>query len=119
MTGNEELINDALAEIPPFEATAKVKYNFFDGKFVPAIAVRIVAAQNHISQSQYEQASPGFVTAKFYFRYYFNKHLSITGGVNNIFDKAYFEHLNRNIIGEKYELYEPGRSFWVTLYFKI
>ncbi len=119
VTGDEELVNDALAEIPPFETTVIVKYSLFDGKFVPALAVRTVASQNHISQSQYEQASPGFVTAKFYFRYYFNKHLSVTGGVNNIFDNAYFEHLNRNIIGEKYELYEPGRSFWVNLYFKI
>ena len=119
VTGDEELVNDALAEIPPFEATAKMKYRFFDGKFVPAIAVRMVAAQNHISQSQYEKTSPGFVFAKFFFSYHFNKHLSITGGVNNIFDNAYFEHLNRNIIGEQYELYEPGRSFWVNLYFKI
>ncbi len=119
VTGDEELVNDALAEIPPFEATAKVKYRFFDGKLIPAFAVRMVAAQNHVSLSQYEKASPGFVTARFYFSYFFNKHLSITGGVNNIFDEAYFEHLNRNIIGENYELYEPGRSFWINLYFRI
>ncbi len=119
VTGGEEIVNDALAEIPPFEATAKLKYQFFDGKFVPAVEVRMVAAQNHISQSQYEMASPGFVTAKFYFNYYFNKHFSVTGGVNNIFNNTYFEHLNRNIIGEQYELYEPGRSFWINLYFKI
>ncbi len=119
VTGDEEIVNDALAEIPPFEATVKLKYRFFKGKFVPEFAVRMVAAQNHVSLSQDEQASPGFVTAKFYFKYYFNKHLSITGGVNNIFNKAYFEHLNRNIIGENYELYEPGRNFWINLYFKI
>ena len=36
-----------------------------------------------------------------------------------LFDQAYFEHLNRNIIGTKYSLYEPGRSFYVNLFFKI
>jgi iron complex outermembrane receptor protein len=114
-----ELINDALAEIPPFESTASVYYRLFKGKLVPTINVRMVAAQKHVSKATYEKESPGFTLAGFSVNYDFNKYFTVAGGVNNIFNAAYFEHLNRNIIGSTNSLYEPGRSFYINLYFKI
>ncbi len=36
-------------------------------------------------------------------------------GVQNIFDKAYYEHLNRRIVGSSDPLYEAGRSFYLNL----
>ncbi len=114
-----ELENDALTEIPPFESTVAVFYKFFKGKLVPKINVRMVAAQKHVSQAGYEQETPGFTLAGFSVNYNFNKYLAVSGGVNNIFDVAYYEHLNRNIIGSTNSLYEPGRSFYINLFFKI
>lgn len=114
-----ELEKDALTEIPPFESTVTVFYKFFKGKLVPKINVRMVAAQKHVSQSAYEQEAPGFTLAGFSVNYNFNKYLAVAGGVNNIFDVAYYEHLNRNIIGSTNSLYEPGRSFYINLFFKI
>jgi len=114
-----ELENDALTEIPPFESTVAVFYKFFKGKLVPKINVRMVASQKHVSLAAYEQEMPGFTLAGFSINYNFNKYLAVSGGVNNIFDEAYYEHLNRNIIGSTYNLYEPGRSFYINLFFKI
>ncbi len=114
-----ELENDALTEIPPFESTVTVFYRFFKGKLVPKINVRMVAAQKHISQAAYEKETPGFMLAGFSVNYNFNKYLAVSGGVNNIFDVAYYEHLNRNIIGSTNSLYEPGRSLYINLFFKI
>jgi len=114
-----ELENDALTEIPPFESTVAVFYKFFKGKLVPKINVRMVASQKHVSLAAYEQETPGFTLAGFSINYNFNKYLAVSGGVNNIFDVAYYEHLNRNIIGSTYNLYEPGRSFYINLFFKI
>jgi iron complex outermembrane receptor protein len=116
---DSELENDALTEIPPFESKAVFHYHFFDGKFVPQFSVRVVAAQNHVSEASYETETPGFTTVGFSFKYLFNKYFSITGGVENLFDKAYYEHLNRNIIGSNENFYEPGRVFYLNLFFKI
>jgi len=114
-----EIQNDALTEIPPFESSIIIRYRFFDGRFIPKVKIRMVVSQNHVSEASYEPTSPGFVVAGFSFNFYFNKYFSITGGVDNIFDKAYYEHLNRNIIGSNMNLYEPGRIFYLNLFFKI
>ena len=90
-----------------------------NGRFVPTFKLRAVASQKHVSMSSYEASTPGFVVAGAGFTYVINSFFKISGGVNNLFDQAYFEHLNRNIIGTKYSLYEPGRSFYVNLFFKI
>ncbi|MCD4791235.1 MAG: TonB-dependent receptor [Bacteroidales bacterium] len=114
-----EIKNDALTEIPPFESSIIIRYRFFNGRFIPKAKIRMAAAQDHVSEASYEPTSPGFVVAGFSFNFYFNKYFSITGGVDNIFDKAYYEHLNRNIIGTNTNLYEPGRIFYLNLFFKI
>ncbi len=117
---DDQVINDdALTEIPPFETTLTVHYRFLKGRLVPKLKVRAVAAQHHVSVASYEPESPGFVVAGASFSYLFNRYFTVTGGVNNIFDRTYYEHLNRNIIGSNMNLYEPGRSFYINLFFKF
>ncbi len=116
---DETILNDALPEIPPFESTVTIFYPFFKGKLKPELSVRMVAAQNHVSDAFYEKNTPGFTIVNFLVRYNYNKHFTVSGGVNNILDKAYYEHLNRNIIGSNNNLYEPGRVFYVNLIFRI
>ena len=79
----------------------------------------MVAAQNHVSEASYEQTTPGFVVTSLSFNYTMNKYFKISAGVNNLFNTAYYEHLNRNIIGSYSNLYEPGRVFYVNLMFNI
>ena len=119
VVGEEKIKNDPLPEIPPFESFISVFYKFLDSRIIPKISVRLVAAQNQISQAYYETETPGFVLADFSVNYKYNKYLSLSAGVNNIFNKAYYEHLNRRIIGSKQPLYEPGRVFFVNLILKI
>ncbi|MCB0806672.1 MAG: TonB-dependent receptor, partial [Bacteroidales bacterium] len=119
VSGSEIVINDALSEIPPFEATFSIFYKFGQGKFVPEASIRLVSAQRHISSVYYENETPGFAVAGIHVTYNFNRYLQVSGGVRNILDVAYYEHLNRNITGSADALYEPGRSFYVNLHFKI
>jgi iron complex outermembrane receptor protein len=119
VTGKETVKNDALPEIPPFEGSITVFYKFLKGKLVPRASVRMVALQGHISQSYEETETPGFVNAGLSFTWQAHPVLSISGGVNNIFNQPYYEHLNRRMIGTKENLYEPGRSFFVVLRFKV
>ncbi|MBN1338164.1 MAG: TonB-dependent receptor [Bacteroidales bacterium] len=119
ITGQQEIKNDALSEIPPLEATLALEYPLIRNRLIPKLNLRAVAPQNHISKAQYEMASPGFVIAGVSFFFEVNSVLSLTGGVHNIFDMAYYEHLNRNIIGSGSSFYEPGRRFFINLLFKI
>ncbi|MFU8842191.1 MAG: TonB-dependent receptor domain-containing protein [Bacteroidales bacterium] len=111
--------HDPLTEIPPFEATMGVYYKYFHNRLIPRINLRSVAKQNHVSEAQYEPTTPGFFLAGVSVQYKHNTHLNITAGVNNLFNKGYFEHLNRAIIGQIGNLTEPGRSFYINLFFKI
>lgn len=110
---------DALPEIPPFETDIKFRYRFFNDRLIPELDLRLVAAQNRVSIDYSEQTSPAFTSLDFKLTYQFNKQLKVFAGVSNIFDTAYYEHLNRNIIGSTQPLYEVGRMFFLDLIFKL
>jgi iron complex outermembrane recepter protein len=111
--------NDPLTEIPPFEASLALYYRLVSGKLIPKLNLRGVAPQNHVSEAFYEKTTPGFLLTGLSVHYRYNTNLTIAAGVNNLFDKGYYEHLNRAVIGSAGNLTEPGRSFYVNLFFKI
>lgn len=117
---DEEIVkNDPLPEIPPLEMNLNFNYKLFQQKFVPALHLRYALAQNRISEAYGEQATPSFATVNIDVKYSFNKYLNVYAGVNNVFNTAYYEHLNRRIIGVKTPLYEVGRVFYANLVFNF
>jgi iron complex outermembrane receptor protein len=119
VVAEETVKNDPLPEIPPLEGSVQFYYKFFRDKLVPRILVRLVSEQNRISQSYGEQKTLGFITASASVSYAPCKFASLVGGVENIFNSPYYEHLNRRIVGSTERLYEPGRVFYFTFIFKI
>jgi iron complex outermembrane receptor protein len=119
ITGDTVIKNDALPEIPPFETTLSVNYRLLNGKIVPKVSYRLVAAQHHVSNAFYEHETPGFSVLNISVAYKVSKNIDINAGVNNIFNVSYYEHLNRKIIGSSEKLYEPGRMIFVTLNLSI
>jgi iron complex outermembrane receptor protein len=119
VTGEETIKNDPLPEIPPLEGSLRLSYKFLKGKLVPNASVRLVSEQNRISQSYGELKTPGFITAAASVNYSPCKFASFVGGVENIFDTPYYEHLNRRIVGSTERLYEPGRVFYFTTIFRF
>ncbi len=117
--GEETVKNDPLPEIPQLEGSVQFSYKFFLGKLVPHATVRLVSEQNRVSQSYDEQKTPGFITAEASVSYKPCKFASLVGGVENIFDTPYYEHLNRRIVGSTERLYEPGRVFYFTVILKF
>ncbi len=111
--------NDPLPEISPFETNVSFQYKFFNGKLVSMVNWRWVAAQKAISVSYGEQTSKSFQVINIKINYKFSSNLTVWGGVNNVFNKTYFEHLNRNIIGSSAPLYEPGRNYFVNFIFNF
>ncbi len=119
VVGEEIVKNDPLPEIPPLESNIAFTYRLFNNRLIPEISIRMVAAQKKLSESYYEVETPGIATLNFSLQYNFNDYLKLNGGINNIFNKGYYEHLNRIIIGSNTPYYEPGRIFYVNLIFNI
>jgi iron complex outermembrane recepter protein len=79
------------------------------------------ARQSKISATNGEAASPGWVAANLWFGVNMGGALTLSGGVENVFDRRYADHLagrNRVLlsdvaVGEK--LPAPGRSLFVRV----
>jgi len=114
-TGSVELKNDPISEIPPFEAMFKADYALFKGSLKPEITIRAVAGQAQVSEASYEESTPGYVLANISIGYKPCNYATFTIGANNLFDKAYYDHLNRKLAGTSGKLYEPGRTLFINL----
>ena len=119
VTGKSIASNDPLGEIPPLNINLNFKYNLFDGKLIPNMNYRFSASQNRVSTALQELTTPSFSLLDFSLMYKHNQYFRVIGGVNNIFDISYYEHLNRRILGTNTRIYEPGRVFYVNLIFNI
>ena len=117
MRAQNEDLDEPLAQIPPFMANLGVKFE--ENKFWIAINSRLVANQSRISASFMEEETPGFGTLDLRAGVKPFPNFSIGFAVLNIFDKAYYEHLNysyQNSNTSSGHIYETGRNF--TTYIK-
>lgn len=119
VTGEEVLRHDPVPEIPPAEGSVAFFYRFFDGRLVPGMEFRLAAPQNSVSVSYGEQKTPGFMTMAINLSWAPWRYLTLNGGISNLFNTSYYEHLNRRIIGSDERLYEPGRVAHFTARFKF
>jgi iron complex outermembrane receptor protein len=107
--------DDPLAEIPPLDAKIRLGYKLFDGKLIPEIGFRYVAAQNRASAYNFEPTTESFNLLNFSLLYRYNDYVTVSAGVNNMLDVAYAEHLNRRVLGTNYRIQEPGRIFFLNI----
>lgn len=104
--------DEPLAETPPVTVNLSVKYNA--KYFWSEIKGRYSAKQDRVAKSFGEKESEAFEVIDFKVGAELIKGLNIGVAVMNIFDKAYYEHLNRsykNSDANKGPIYEPGRNF--------
>ncbi|MCB9267179.1 MAG: TonB-dependent receptor [Lewinellaceae bacterium] len=102
--------NEPLPEIPPFSATTGLKYE--RKRFTLDFKGRFVAGQERIAPSFGESRTPGFSVFDFQGHVKPARGLSVGAAVLNIFDRNYYEHLNRGYrnMPEQGLIYEPGRN---------
>ena len=93
--------------IPPLEARLGFRLHepVKSPRYGAEIYATLDAPQNRVAQSLGELASPGFTIFNLRAYWQVNKSLLLTGGVENLFDRQYREHLDlRTGLG----VYEPG-----------
>ena len=111
--GDDLTANSDLPQIPPMNAIVGYKMGVFDLVQID-FSSTLYAKQNEVASG--ELKTPGYAIFNFYINSYpinfFNTKVKLIGGVENIFDKAYREHLSstRGLIK-----LEPGRNIFLKL----
>lgn len=124
--GNNLTDGTALAQTPPLDTSLAVKYD--DGEFMGAFHMRAVAGQ-HRTQAGWGSIigqdigeTGGFAVFSLNGGWRVNDAVTFTGGVDNIFDKTYAEHISKTgawsgadlaAYNDNVRVNEPGRTFWM------
>lgn len=112
--------DEPLPQITPLTAHAALNYQ--RKNYWINLNSRFVAAQHRISTTFMEQASDDFATFDFSIGVEPIKNLIIGASILNIFDTAYYEHLNfsyKNSNTLSGRIYEPGRNFTFRVNYKF
>lgn len=123
--GENRTQHRALAQMPPLDARFTLDHegaHWFGGALL-----RAVVRQGRVTEGQGNVVgrdlgpSAGFATLALNGGYRFNAALKLTAGVDNLFDKAYAEHLNLSGSADfgwpadPVRINESGRSMWLRL----
>lgn len=113
-----------LAQMPPLEGRLGVSYHA--ETWSVGGLLRAVAAQSRFALNQGNIVgqdlgpSPGFAVASLHASARVSRFGRLSAGVDNLFDKAYAEHISRAggaVAGfvQSTRVAEPGRTFWIKL----
>ena len=110
-----------IAQIPPFSGFVSVDY--LADKWQAGARVNAAAQQNRVDDDPRTGSgldtgeTAGWAVVGLYGRYAFSDSVAFDAGIDNLFDKAYANHLNRANAFDpvQVQVNEPGRSFWARL----
>lgn len=116
--GVNQSLDEPLPEIPPLELTYRLTGSLLKNKIQPEVLFRQSFKQDRVAVSYGESESPAFNVVDFKCSWLPAKAITVSAGVQNLFDTAYYEHLSRKT-PDKRPIYSPGRSFYATLTFNF
>ncbi|MCF6288182.1 MAG: TonB-dependent receptor [Proteobacteria bacterium] len=90
--GQRRDIDDYLYRIAPFNTRFELTYTMSNWNFSGELIA--YQAQDDVSVTNREQTTPGYGITNLAGTYSFNDKANIAFGVNNVFDKKYYNHLN-------------------------
>jgi iron complex outermembrane receptor protein len=118
--GIDNKLDEPLPEIPPMEIKYSLTGNLLQNRLHPEVIFRRAFKQDRIAVSYGETKTPAFNVVDMKIVWLANKTVTLTGGIHNVFDTAYYEHLARSVRGTNVRpIYSPGRSYYITLSIKF
>ena len=90
--GKRRDIADDLYRIAPLNGRASLTYG--TGKWSVTGELVAAASQHKVSATNGEQSSPGWAVANLWFDWRLSDALRVSGGVENLFDRRYADHLS-------------------------
>ncbi|TKG94100.1 TonB-dependent receptor [Puteibacter caeruleilacunae] len=115
--GENDDFDEPLPEIAPMEVNVAIEGNFIQNRLFPKVALRHAMEQDRIAETFGEVETPDFTTVDINIRYLITNNISLTGGMSNVFDETYREHLSRYNRSTSQPIYAPGRNAFATLTF--
>jgi iron complex outermembrane receptor protein len=112
------IVSEYLPEMPPLNSRAGLRYD--TGRLFAEVEGVFVAPQDRVATELKEMPTPGYGIANIRFGAD-RKRFSIRGGVNNIFDRAYYEHLSyqRDPFRTGTKVLEAGRNIFVNVAYRF
>lgn len=126
--GENRSSGQALPQMPPLDTRLSAGYD--NRRWNLGLLLRAVAGQDRVAGNQGNVVgrdlgpSAGFATLAVNGGYRFGERLRLTAGVDNLFDRAYSEHLNLagsadfGFPADPVRINEPGRTAWLKLDFE-
>ena len=108
--GKNDVTGKPLPQISPMDIRYLVEGKFLENKLSPYVQLRHVLKQNRVADDFGEMPTLEFTTVSLGVRTEPVKNLMLTAALNNLFNRAYREHLSR-FITPTLPLNAPGRSF--------
>lgn len=106
---------DPLPEIAPLDLRFHLVGDYFSHRFKPYFTFRYVMEQSRISGEFGETVSPSFALVDLGLSFQFTKSISMAGGIQNLFNTLYYEHLSRSVRdAASTPIYAPGRCFFLS-----
>lgn len=109
----------ALSQIAPFNGRLEVTYD--TGKWLAGVRVNAAAEQNRVDDDRTTGSgrdngrSESWATLDLFSAYNVTQNFQVSGGVTNLFDETYANHLNKTNLEDPagIRVNEPGRSFYL------
>lgn len=112
-----------VAEIPPMEVSVSVGTRLFNGALRPELSIRHAFVQDRFDTAFGESETPAFTVVDLQVRSTLGRRISLSAGVRNLLDEAYYEHLNRRfnpmLDSDRTVLYEPGRRIYAEISYRF
>ncbi|HLD64733.1 MAG TPA: TonB-dependent copper receptor [Pseudomonas sp.] len=120
----------AMPQTPPLET--RLGLNYSQNDWTAGALWRVVAAQHRVAENQGSVVgkdfgeSAGFAVFSLNGAYRISPELKLSAGIDNLFDKAYSEHLNLAgnagfgfVADDPQRVNEPGRTLWTKVDFSF
>jgi iron complex outermembrane receptor protein len=113
--GQDLVLDEPLPEIAPMDFRYTLNGSFWRGRLNPEISLRHATSQERISDEFGENTTPSFTVIDLSLDVGITRNASVSAGVENLLDEAYYEHLSRSARGaDQPAIFAPGRSVFLT-----
>jgi iron complex outermembrane receptor protein len=107
--------SEPLPEIAPLDVRFHLSGSYVKNRLLPYITFRHVLEQARIAKEFGETVTPSFTLVDLGVSFSVTKWVNISGGIQNVFDTLYYEHLSRSVKGDStMPIYSPGRCYFVS-----
>lgn len=113
LRGQDDLLDEPALGVTPIHGSLGLRYEEAQGRFYVEGVVNGTGEQDRVSASRGELISDGYVTADLRAGFGLPNGVTLRGGVLNIADEHYHNHLNAKNPFTGVPVPEPGRVFFI------